>query len=279
MAVSRGRRMRQVGVAAAAATGLALAGLGGTARGAGTTSWITTGSNMSKVAAVDPALATRLFDSAAAYATGNRQGTQDQVPSGYDSQATLPYRSYAALAADLKARAIDPRITVLLYDPENWSDTPLVERQHPLTYMKQFVSLAHAHGYRAVLAPGRDLMGVKGADCSQSRGETYAAAYLRCKLASVAADGFEIQAQADEFSPVAYASFVRAAAAQAFAADPRAAVFAGLSTSPATGTATATQLSAAAAAVRGSVTGYYLTIQAADPAQLQTAIDFLRLQP
>jgi hypothetical protein len=220
----------------------------------------------------------RDFDTPLTYGLGNRSATEDQVADGYAAEPTLVYRSYTNLVDDIAHDSIAPAITTLLYDPEHWPDTPLREQQHPLVYMKRFAQLAHARGYGVILAPGRDLMGVRGSACGASNGETYDHAYIRCDLPSAAKEAnlYVVQAQADERDSAAYVSFVRRAAYEARAANPGVRLVAGLSTATADWTASLSDLRAAATAIEPVVAGYDFTIHSRNERELQTAVQLLR---
>ena len=75
----------------------------------------------------------------------------------------------------------------------------------------------------------------------------------------------ELQAQSLERDTSSYVTFVREAAAQARAANPRVAILAGLSTNPPGAEVTSEQLTAAIHATRGIVDGYWLNIPGRGP--------------
>jgi hypothetical protein len=236
-------------------------------------SWIMLGSTMAQLAAGVPAQASHFFDTPYAYADGTRT-SQNQVPPGYATTPTLKYASFADFQNDVSAGAIDPTVRAVLYDPEKWDRTPLVEQLDPGTYLRMFAQLAHQHGYFVIETPARDLAAVPGARCTAGRGEGLSAAALRCGLAGQAAryaDVVQVQSQVDEFDPAQYGDFVRRSVAQARAVNPAVVVMAGLSTSPPTGVATADQLVAAANAVRTDVAGFYLTVCTTCPGELAAA--------
>lgn len=177
--------------------------------------------NLQRVA---PVQAARFFDRADAFKLGG------VAPSGWPTHIVHGYKSFA----DYKAHPT-PASGWVLYDIESWDLTPLVERNHPLYYMKRFVRLAHSRGQKVILTPARDLVYVRTAYCHIRRGETATAAYYRCGYARAAArsgaDVFEIQAQALQASGArVYASFVACAARQARAVRPGVTVWAGLTT-------------------------------------------------
>jgi hypothetical protein len=100
---------------------------------------------------------------------------------------------------------------IVLYDIEHKrSGVPIREERHPRKFMKAFVALAHARGKQAILAPGKSLGDVPGADCPR-RGETPLHNYLRCHRDSVATDYVLLQAQNIECDANAFEGFVRSA--------------------------------------------------------------------
>lgn len=64
---------------------------------------------------------------------------------------------YQQFAADVNSGAITYPYQWGYYDPGLWSPTPMTEQQDPGTYMRLLAQLAHAHGYRVIEAPARDL--------------------------------------------------------------------------------------------------------------------------
>lgn len=241
--------------------------------------WMLTGTNIGKLRVLNPGIATRAFDNGSTFAIGSPAHRQDQVPAGTQSVPTLIFRSFAVFKSDLASGQIDPRIRAVVYDPEKWAYTPASEQQRPAVYLKRFGLLAHDHGYLAIEAPARDLMGVKGGTCTARPRESYNHAYLRCGLAADAArasDVVEIQAQANELNLTEYKRFVATAARQALSAQPRVTVLAGLSTGPACGVPSSAQLFAAAKVVSDYVSGYWMNVFASKKGQLETALDFLR---
>jgi hypothetical protein len=84
------------------------------------------------------------------------------------------------------------------------------------------------------------------------------------QLARVA-DVVELQAQSLERDPPTYAAFVRAATAQASAANPGISVLAGLSTNPPGAPVDSEHLTAAIQATRSMVVGYWLNIPGQGP--------------
>ena len=151
-------------------------------------------------------------------------------------------------------------VKVVADDLENFAITPASERKNPIPALKGFGDDAHAHGYRSILMPGRDLMRVPGAVCSQRPGTTISQAYLRCGLPRAAAYApiYVIQAAAVETKLSALRQLVQDGAAQARKANPHALVFATLSVSPNGLDVSASAVAVAAEAIRPYVQGFFI---------------------
>ena len=152
----------------------------------------------------------------------------------------------------------------LLYDPEAWSFTPRREQLDPAAATRRARDAAHAHGLALIVAPALNLTLVRPHPAGGPRWRQF----LQLGLAGSAAkasDVLELQAQSLERDTGTYATFVREAAAQARAANPRVAILAGLSTNPPGAAVTSEQLTAAIRATRGIVDGYWLNIPGRGP--------------
>ena len=198
-------------------------------------------------------------------------------------QEVADFRSYAELKKMIKQGTIPAGIHWLMYDNEQWPNTPADEQADPARYEQLFARLGHRHGYQVILAPAQDL--VPGFDKNSFRsGKPVWQAYLSAGLAAASArvaDIYEIQAQPYEIgvyrSSHAYASFVAAAVAQARAANPGIVVYAGLSTQR---VSSAAQLLQDYLATRGLVDGYWLNVPRHDqPGPVALADQFLRNVP
>jgi hypothetical protein len=197
--------------------------------------------------------------------------------------ATLParpgepiarYRSLAQFQADWTTLgALDNTYEWVLYDPENWDDTPLEEQQDPWTWLPRFGQYAHARGYRVIAAPARDLGNVANSAAPKKPGESLSLWYLGTQLAFSAAlhsDIVSIQSQADTLDIKAYQHLVEEARGEAKLANPYVKVFAGVSTRY----GTPAQMAAAAKSVH--VDGFWLNVPGPDP-DIGKAIEFLHL--
>jgi hypothetical protein len=239
---------------------------------AGARSWITTGWNIHLAHQIDPGNTGHFFNTPASFGTGHK-ASADPVTDGFAANAVLVYDSYAQFAADIRHHSISPAYKWVLYDPEEWPQTPATEQLEPARYLRKFGELAHANGYRVIEAPGRDLGNVAGpgSSCPKRPGESLDPWYIRCNIAgaaAAAADVYVLQDQVNTANVAKYDSLFASAHQQALAANPHVAVDAGLSTNY----GTASQMATAARSVNAD--GYYLTIT--HPA-IHQAGQFLRL--
>ena len=142
--------------------------------------------------------------------------------------------SSADLQAAIHHHRVIPGVKLVVDDLEDLGTTPVAERKAPIPAMKGFAHAADAHGYQPILVPGRDLMLVSGALCSQQRGHTISQSYLRCGLPAAAAYApiYVIQSAAVETNLSALRQLVREGTAQARKANPHVTIFATLSVSP-----------------------------------------------
>jgi hypothetical protein len=156
----------------------------------------------------------------------------------------LGYTSYAQFSSDIASGAIKYPYKWVMYDPEDWSQTPVNEQQNPVTYMKLFGQLAHAHGLKVIEAPAMDLCSVSGTSYPRLSGETCSQWYNRVNIAGAAATNGDIYVLQDESNTTnlsQYVSLYNSAAAQAHAANSGIAVYSEVSTA----NGTAAQMTAA----------------------------------
>jgi hypothetical protein len=228
-----------------------------------------TGSNVNQLIAGHRRLRS-FFNHRRVYPLGNPTADQVQARGVPRTTPTLIYQSYATFASDVAADRIDSRIEAVAYDPEHWPLTPLSEQLAPVTYMRLFSSLAHAHGYKVLLTPGRDLMVLGHAACHVLAGERLDHAYLRCGIPGAAArdaDIVEVQSQVDEFHLQRFRLLVERAAAQARAANPAVRVLAGISTHPPAGAARWGTMVEAAKVAAPRVDGFWVNVFSGHPGQ------------
>lgn len=249
--------LASVAIATAAAVAVTVGG-GVPAASAGTHNWIATGWNIHLAGQIDPATTRHFFNTPSSFGTGPT-ASSDPVTDGYAANAVLVYDSYARFASDIQSGDIGPNYKWVLYDPEEWPQTPVGEQLNPVKYLTQFGQLAHAHGYKVIEAPGRDLGNVAGSGsaCPKLPSEDLNQWYVRCDIAGAAAaacDVYVLQDQVNTTNLAAYDSLFASARQQALAANPQAVVDAELSTNY----GTASQMAAAAKSV--SADGFYVSI-------------------
>jgi hypothetical protein len=191
-----------------------------------------------------------------------RKGRSDE-PS-WDAVHLVSFKSFREIKRALEERTLPAEVKGILYDIEKWQFTPEEEQQNPAYYEKLAAELAHANGLLFIATPAVDLVAVLAPEDRKRRYD----AYLRLGLAADAAryaDVIDIQAQSAELNTEHYATFVKQAAAQARAANPKVTVFAGLSTNPNGQHVTAKEILAAIDATRTVVDGYWLNIPQPGP--------------
>jgi hypothetical protein len=74
------------------------------------------------------------------------------------SQTLGIYTSFARFSSDISHKSLQRSIHWVMYDAERWNATPDNEQQQPLLFEQQFAALAHAHGYKVILAPAQGLL-------------------------------------------------------------------------------------------------------------------------
>ncbi|MDH6574422.1 hypothetical protein [Kitasatospora sp. MAP5-34] len=229
------------------------------------TSWIVSGSTLTRLLAADPtgATAARKFDTPNAYVlTGAAEWA---VPAGWRSTPTASFTSYAALQSAFARHSLDPRIRAVLYDNEHWSLTPQREQADPAHYDQLAAELVHQHQLLFVAAPATDLVNKLTPNAATGNFDSFLGLGLAAQIARYA-DVLDIQSQGAQNNPTLFASFVSAVATQARQANPGVKVLAGISTNPSGTAATAATMDRAARAVRTHVDGYWLNDPAASPA-------------
>ena len=223
--------------------------------------WMISLSAVKHLREADPSgtLDRRFFADPGSFVMNRTKGAQG-FPEGWRSVPTATYPSYAALEKALQGGAVPAEVKAIIYDNESWTFTP-PEEQHDLDRFEKLAANAIHHAGRLLIAtPAADLVPVLNPKVE--RGQRYDE-YLRLGIARMAArwaDVYEIQAQGSEDNLALYTRFVKEAAAQARAANPKVRIFAGLSTNPSGKRVTAKQLFDAVQATREAVDGYWLNI-------------------
>ncbi|GAC1421696.1 MAG: hypothetical protein NVSMB5_14970 [Candidatus Velthaea sp.] len=216
--------------------------------------WLLNGPGLAALSQ-DPAASSLLANAAPFVIVGR---AVHNVPASWNAVPVASFTSQRAIVAALESGSLPPGVRAILYDNERWQFTPQDEQIDPASYMHRVADLVHAHHLLFITAPAVNLVRtIRGA-----RREPYVD-YLELQIAASAAryaDVYEIQAQGSERSVARYERFVRDAAAQARAANPRVVVLAGVSTNPSGQRVTSDDVSAAIAATRPYVDGYWLNI-------------------
>jgi hypothetical protein len=184
------------------------------------------------------------------------------IPPGWNAVPIAPFQSFRAISDAFEQNTLIPGVNGILYDYERWKFTPEEEKRNPAPYVKQAAALVPAHGLLFVTSPALNLVTVL-APGGKRDDATLFDTYLRLGIAADAAryaDVVVIQAQRGERNAELYADFVRQAAAQARQANPKVAVFAGVSTNPLGRHVTADDILRDIAATRDIVEGYWLNI-------------------
>jgi hypothetical protein len=272
---SRIRSKRPLAKLAAAAAGFAVtAGValsmlsGGAANAATKPNWFMTAGNIQSLSQTDSATASHFFNTPSAYGVGASL-VQTPVQAGYATTPVLNYTSYAKFSSDVKNGAIKYPYKWVMYDPEDWPQTPVGEQRSPVKYLKLFGQLAHAHGLKVVEAPAMDLCSVSGTAYPRQSGETCAQWFTRVNIAGAAAtDGnmFILQDESNTTNLAVYDSLYTSSAAQARAANSAVSVYSEVSTA----NGTAAQMTAAAKSI--SPDGMYV----AAPGATATADQFFK---
>jgi len=204
-------------------------------------------------------------------------------PAGYRAMPTAGFRSYADLKSALESGRLPKEVKAVLWDPESWQFTPAEEQHDIARYDKLAAEAVHAKGLIFIATPAVDLTQVLSPQVKTNRYDEF----VRLGIPGAAAryaDIYEIQAQGSLGNLELYTRFVKEAAAQARAANPKVTVFAGLSTNPNGRHVTAKDLYDAAMATRDVVAGYWLNIPGGGAAcpkcgtpQPQVAVEMMKM--
>lgn len=153
--------------------------------------------------------------------------------------------------------SLSPRISMILYDPEHWSFTPIAEQSAVGPSTETAAAIAHSAGRGLIVAPATNVAQMK------APGESTANAFLQTNdLEKVAhsADWVEIQAQGLERNPERYVAYINDALRQIRLANPNTMVYAGLSTNPSGPPVDAAELVEDVKLTSSAVNGYWLNI-------------------
>ncbi len=189
------------------------------------------------------------------------QPTQTPAPMAAIPVAT--FRSFAALSSTLAAGTLSPSFKYVLLDLESWQFTPQNEQADPAQYYVEAARLLRQHGLKLIAAPGTNVY----SRSSTLHGRNYQRMLASGIFEAVAPHAaiFSIQSQSLEFEPSVFASYVSQAASALRSANPAITVFAGISTNPPAGTATASQLANVMKSVSSVVNGFWLNVPKPGP--------------
>ncbi|MHB8189390.1 MAG: hypothetical protein ACYDHP_02975 [Ferrimicrobium sp.] len=167
--------------------------------------------------------------------------------------------------------------SAILYDPEDWSSTPLWEQEHPVEAIAQAAADANVKGLSLIAAPGTDLALLTGG------GQIYAH-FLSAGVLGGAAQSstaIDIQAQGLVRDPSQYAAYVRRAVQQIRAVSSSVQIYAGISTALQGRIVGVSVLTSDLRRTRALVTGYWLNVPGANsvatgPAEVAVATSLLK---
>ena len=220
--------------------------------------WMLTRGALSQVLS-DPAVAARL-EAARVYEILT-PGEPPLAAAG--AEPVVTFSSVSALRQAVDSGQLPAGTRAVLYDPEVWPYTPMSEQRNPVQAAQQAAAVTRARHLTLIVAPALDL-----ATAQPRSGGPLWRQYLRLNLVGAiarVASVVEVQAQSLEREPQTYRAFVRAAAAQARAANPHVTVLAGLSTNPPGAAVSGQQLASAIQASSAAVSGYWLNIPGQGP--------------
>jgi hypothetical protein len=249
-------------------TGVALVLVAGPAAAATKPAWSTTAGNVQSMSRQDASTTSYFFNTSTAYGAGASL-VKTPVQARYATTPVLSYTSYARFSSAILSGAIRYPYKWVMYDPENWSQTPVSERRAPVEYMTLFGLLAHAHGLKVIQAPALDLGAVAGSALPRRRGESVDQWYVRVNIAGAAAAAGDIFQMQDESNTTGgqYATMFNTTESQARAANSKVRVFAEVSTV----NGTAAQMATAARSI--SPDGFYV----AAAGRIAQTLQFFRL--
>ncbi len=94
-----------------------------------------TASNIQSLSQTDSATAAHFFNTSTAYGAG-ASPVKTPVQAGYATTPVPDYTSYAQFSSDVSSGAITYPYKWVMYDPEDWAQTPVNEQQDPVKYME-----------------------------------------------------------------------------------------------------------------------------------------------
>lgn len=219
--------------------------------------WIQNAYTESVLDRSDPSTASYFFNRAGSFGTGTST-SGNPIVDKFGTTPVLRFTSYSQFQSDISQGIIPnktwPAGSWVEYDNEKWSHTPGDEQRDPELYMEDFGKLAHQHGFKALMTPGRDLGNVD-TTCRKQSGWGNDEWYEKCHIAKFAvldSDAVVVQSQTDTKNLQAFKTLINDAEADAASANPAAFVDAELSD----GFGTPDQAYAAGSSVK--VSGYFI---------------------
>jgi hypothetical protein len=200
-----------------------------------------------------PALIDRAFNNDCTFVFGSTPSPIG-VPTAY-------FQSYQAIRAAFADGTLPGGFKAVMYDNEGWPFTPPAEQRNPARYERLVARLLHRHGLLYIATPGASLTRASGTMINNNNQETYLVRDL-AGLTARYANILDIQSQILQPDIGAFTSFVRVAARQARAVNPRIKVYVGIATGPEGELVTAQNLYDAYQSVRGVANGYWLNLSA-----------------
>jgi hypothetical protein len=242
----------------------------GRAHAASHPAWAMTAGNIQQMSQQNSSVTSHFFNTAASFGAGASL-VKTPVQAGYATTPVLSYTSYAQFSSDIQNNNISYPYQWVMYDPEDWSQTPVDEQQDPIKYMKLFVQLAHANGLKVIMAPALDLGSVSGSLLPRNSGESIDQWYVRVNIAGAAAAAganvFILQDESNTTNLAQYDSLYNSVAAQVQAAHPATSVYSEVSTA----NGTAQQMAAAVESIGPD--GFYV----ATPSAAAVGVQFFQL--
>ncbi len=220
--------------------------------------------------------------------------------SGWVTQRTASYTLYGPVSESssflyaIKHDKVPGGTVYVMLDLESWALTPHPEQVTPKVYMREFVTTAQQHGYKAILAPSTNL--TTGMTCRKTSDPAWKNYLVECHVPTIVAQAgpavYEIQSQPYEAATSTTATncgcfqwFVVQAAAQARTVVPGLDVRAGLSTNPSGQVSTGQTLYTDTLNTENHVNGYWLNVpqqgtscpKCLPDGAPQVAVDYLQL--
>jgi hypothetical protein len=269
-------KTRTISIAAAIAViaGGTVAGLvlssSGQAHAASHPAWAMTAGNIQQMSQQNATVTSHFFNVPTSYGAGASL-VKTPVQAGYATTPVLAYTSYAQFNSDIQNNNISYPYQWVMYDPEEWNQTPVGEQQNPTKYIKLFVQLAHANGLKVIIAPALDLGAVTGSLLPRQSGETINQWYVRVNIAGAAAAAganvYILQDESNTTNLAQYDSLFNSVKAQVVAAHPTTSLYSEVSTA----NGTASQMAAAAQSIGPD--GFYV----ATPGAAAVGVQFFQL--